>query len=90
MLDSLWYHKQLSGTQYDIPAAHLNRHSPLEHEEEVIRVVMFVPNKRAFHFDDHEIVPIELTDGSWLPMLCKRRECFRQVDGIQCCASVDE
>src|SRR5206468_7505753 len=36
---------------------------------EGIRAVVLVPNKRALNLYDHEVVPIELANGSRLPVL---------------------
>ena len=46
--------------QVDIPITQLNGHASSEDEEEVIRVVMLVPDEWSFRLDDHHIVPVEL------------------------------
>src|SRR5262245_34524861 len=85
MLDPLGHHEHLTGTEGDVSVAHLNGHSSLEHEEEVVCVVVLVPNKRPLHFDYHQVVAIELTNRSWLPMLRKAREFVREVNSLHSC-----
>src|SRR5262245_14838377 len=82
MFDSLRNHAHLSRPETDVPVAHLNRHPAFQNEKEVVRVVMFVPHEFALQFGDHDVVPIELTNSSWLPMLRERREAFRQIDSL--------
>src|SRR5262245_20725846 len=82
MFDSLRNHTHLSRPETDVPVAHLNRHPAFQDEKEVVRVVMFVPHEFALQFRDHDVVPIELTNSSWLPMLGERREAFRQINSL--------
>jgi hypothetical protein len=41
----------------------------IEDEKEVVRVLVRVPDKLTLDLDDHEVVPVELANGSWVPML---------------------
>jgi hypothetical protein len=59
---------------------HLNRHSSFQYEKEIVSVVVFVPDEFALQFRDHHVVPVEFTNGSWLPVLRERRESFHQID----------
>src|SRR5436309_15863960 len=45
------------------------RSASLTASAEGIRAVVLVPNKRALNLYDHEVVPIELANGSRLPVL---------------------
>ena len=65
MLDALRHHEHLHRLEDDVPAAQLNRHSPLQHEKQVVG--SSVPHELALHLDHHQVVPVELANGSWLP-----------------------
>jgi hypothetical protein len=82
MFDVPGHYEHLAGAQGDAAVPHLNGQAALEYEEEVVGVVVLVPDKLAFDLDDHEVMPVELTDGSRLPVLRERRKFFRQVDGF--------
>ena len=69
MLHPLGYDEHLAWPERDISFTHLNRDSAFEYQEEVVRVFVRVPNELAFDFDDHEVVAIELTYRSGLPVL---------------------
>ena len=62
--------------------AHLDRDLTLKYEKEVISIFMFVPDELTFDLDHHQIMAVELTDGSWLPVLCEGGKLFCKVDCI--------
>jgi len=41
---------------------------------------MLVPGKLAFYFDHHQVVAIELSHRSGLPVLAEHGELLRQID----------
>jgi hypothetical protein len=49
------------GSIWTITHAKLDREPSLEHEEEIVRVVVLVPYELALDLDDHEVVTVELT-----------------------------
>jgi len=73
--------EQLTRTEGDIALAHTDGDATFENEEEVIRVVVRVPDELAFGLDDHEIVTIELADDTGLPVVFEGSELFREIDG---------
>jgi hypothetical protein len=81
VLDTLGDHEQLTGAKGDIALAHTDGDATLENKEEVIGVVVRVPDERAFDLNDHEIVAIELADDTGLPVTFEGSELFREIDG---------
>ena len=74
MLDALRYNVHLPRPKGDRSISKLNvEHAPQD-KKKVIGVVMFVPNKFAFHFHDHDIAIVELGDCTRRPVLRKRRQ----------------
>jgi hypothetical protein len=74
MLDALWHDVDLARPKGDRSISKLNVEHALQDEKEVIGVVVFVPNKFAFHFHDHDIAIIELGDRTRRKVLGKRRQ----------------
>jgi hypothetical protein len=74
MLDTLWYNVHLPRPKGDRSISKLNVEHALQDEKKVIGVVMFVPNKFAFQFHDHDIAIVELRDCTRRKVLGKRRQ----------------
>src|SRR5262249_42755082 len=73
--------EQLTGAKRDIPLAHANGNATLEHVEEVVRVVVLVPDELTLDLHDHQIVAIELTHYARLPVTFEGSELLCEVDG---------
>lgn len=73
--------EQLTRTKGDITLAHTDGDVPFEDKEEIIRVVVRVPDELTFDLDDHKIVAIELSDDTRLPITFEGSELFRKIDG---------
>jgi hypothetical protein len=82
MLDALRNNEQLTGTESDIALSHLYGDAPFENEKEIVSLVVLVPDERPFNFDDHQVVPVELANRSWLEVLGKQRQLLGQVDAV--------
>ena len=82
VLRTLRNNEQLTRLQGHAAISQTYREPPFEDEEEVIGVFMSVPHEFSLNFDYHEVVVIELTDGSRLPILNERRELLGEVDSI--------
>ena len=80
VLYSLGNDEQLTRTKGDVALVHTNGDATFENKEEIIRVVMRVPNELAFDLDDHEIVAVELPDDAGLPVTFKCSELLREID----------
>jgi hypothetical protein len=74
VLDAFGNHEDLAGTKRYGSVAHLNRDAAAQDEEEVVRIVVFVPHEFTLDFRDHDVVAVELADDARLPMLGKLRQ----------------
>jgi len=68
MFDTLRNDEHFAGAECDDPVAQLNVHTTFENQKEVIRVVVLMPNKLAFNLDHHQVIAVELTDYTGLPV----------------------
>jgi hypothetical protein len=82
VLHALRNNEQLARLQGHAAISETNRNPSFEDEEEVIGVVMLVPHEFSFDPGHHEIVAVELTNGSRLPVLSKRRKLLGEIDCI--------
>ena len=82
VLRALWNNEQLARLQGHAAISQTYREPTFKDEEEVIGIIMFVPDEFPLHFYYHKVVIVELTNGSRLPVLSKCRELLGEVDGI--------
>ncbi len=80
MLDTLWNDEQFARAKRDIALTHADRDATLENKEEVVGVVVRVPNEVTLDLDDHQVVAIELANHAWLPMTFKGSELVGEID----------
>ena len=64
MFNTAWHDKQFSWTQNHMAITQTYCQASFENQKEVIRVIVFVPDKFALNFYHHNIVAIEAGDGS--------------------------
>jgi len=81
VLDSFGDDEQFTWTNGNITLAHADGDATFENEEEIIRVVVRVPDEFTLDLDDHEIVTVELAHDARLPVTVERSELFRKIDG---------
>jgi len=74
------YDEQFARPEPDTAITHLNGQIAFEHKEEIVGVIVLVPNELTLRFDDHDVVSIELGDGSRLPVLGERRQLGFEID----------
>ncbi len=53
-----------------------------QHHEEVVRVRMAVTDERPLDLDDHEIVTVELSDRSRIPIVGERGQLLCEIDWL--------
>jgi len=68
VLNALGHHEYFARTKSNSSVSQLNRDMPNENQEEIVRIVMPVPNEFALDLHDHEVVTVEATDHSRLPI----------------------
>jgi hypothetical protein len=87
VLDPLRNDEQVAGAQRDAAVAQLDRELTLQHEEEIVRVVVLVPDELALNLRDHDVVAVELGHGARLPVLGERGELLGEVDRRRRCGA---
>src|SRR5207244_3602194 len=78
MLYAARYHIEIAGTESHRLVAHLDIDVAGQDQEEIVGVVVFVPDEFAFHLRDHDIVFVEGGDGPRLPALGEGAQLFRK------------
>ena len=68
VLNALGHYKYFAWTKPNSPVSQLNSDMPNENQEKIVRIVMLVPNEFALDLHDHEVVTVEATDNSRLPI----------------------
>lgn len=64
VLDILRDDEHFAGTEGNRAVAHLDVDLALEDQEQVVGVVVFVPDKLTQHFDDHHVMAVALGHGA--------------------------
>jgi hypothetical protein len=78
VLATLGNHEELPLVERDITVSRLDRQAALENQEEVVCVVVFVPDELAFDLDDLQLVVVDLTDDPRLVRLAEKTEVLPQ------------
>ena len=81
MFDPFGDDAQLTRTKGYITLAHADGDAALENDEELVRVVVRMPDELTLDLDNHEIMTIELADDPWLPVTFEGSELRREIDG---------
>ena len=68
VLNALGHYEYFARTKPNSAVSQLNRDMPNENQEKIVRIVMLVPNEFALDFHHHEVVTVEATDNSRLPI----------------------
>lgn len=82
VFDAFGHHENFARAQRDHSISQLNADASAQHEKEIVSVVMLVPDKLPLHFDDHEVMPVELPNDAGLPIICERGQLVGQVYGF--------
>lgn len=90
VLHALRNNEQLARLQGHAAISKTNRKPSFEDKEEVIGVIMFVPHEFSLDSGHHEVMAIELTDRSRLPVLSKCRELLGEIDSIHFLTPISE
>jgi hypothetical protein len=69
MLNAARHDEHLSFTQFDVAIAQLDRQVSPEDKEEVVRVLVLVPDKLALHLHHRELVVIQVADDAGAGLL---------------------
>src|SRR5688572_28495279 len=80
VLQSLRNDEQLAWTEVNGAFRQLDGELPRQDEEEVVGVVVLMPDELALRLPDHDVVPVELGHGPGLKVLRERGERGLEVD----------
>jgi hypothetical protein len=69
MFNALGNYKYFAGTQCDGSVSQLNVDASAEDQKEVVGFLVLMPNELTLHFDNHEVMSVELANDARLPML---------------------
>jgi hypothetical protein len=81
--------EELTLAKLDVAVAKLDRRAPLEHQEEVVGLIVLVPDELALHLHDEDVVVVQLSDGLRLPVTVERGQLVREIDSAASAASSD-
>src|SRR5688572_24264879 len=82
VLDTARDDEQLARTERHALVTQVDPEPPLEHQEEVVRLVVFVPDELTLQLHDHDVVAIVEGDGAWLIELRERRQLVGELDRL--------
>ena len=80
MLDTSGNDEHLAGREFDIAIAKLDRESARQHEEEVIGVVVLVPDELPLNPNHRQLVVVEVADDAGTPHALKTTNLLREID----------
>src|SRR5262249_61596682 len=80
VLDAARHDEELALAKLHVPVAQLDRQAAAQDEEEVVRVVVAVPDELALHLDDPHVVLVDAGDHLGPPVLVEEGELLCQVD----------
>jgi hypothetical protein len=80
MLDAFRHNEKLAWTERHGAVAQLNIELPLQDKEEVVRLVVLVPDKRTEQLDHHHVKVVERGDRSWREVLAEGLQLRREID----------
>lgn len=82
VFDSFGDYEDFARVQNYVTMPHMNREPTFQYQKEIICIIVLVPAERTFHFDNHEIVAIELAHGSWFVLFRERCKLLGKIDGM--------
>ena len=75
-------HEQLAFGELDVAIAQVDRQPALDDEEEVVGLIVLVPDERPVDLDDLELQVVQVADDAGLIGSLEELELLRQVDLI--------
>lgn len=80
VLDTSRHNEEVTGAESNAPnIPQFDRQPTTEHDEQVIRVLVLMPDKLTLRLHYHDVVAVELSDGSRLPVFGECGEHFREI-----------
>src|SRR3954454_18211033 len=82
VLDALRHHEQLARPEHHVAVAQLERQLAAEHEEEVVGLVVLVPDELPEHLHRDQLVVVHIADQAGLIGLGKQGELLGEIDSV--------
>ncbi len=79
MLDTTGDNQELAFLEPDLPVPELHPESPFHHEEELVLVIVMVPDELALKLDQFELLAVQLADDLGAPRVVELGELLREV-----------
>ncbi len=80
MLDAVRHDEHLAGPERHGAVAQLDVERALQHEEEIVGVVVLVPDELALHLHDHHVVAVVGRHGARRPVFGEAAELLGEID----------
>ena len=80
VLNATGHHEQLPRLEFDITVSQMDGQPTTDHEEEVVGLLVPVPDEASLDLDDLDLVVVDVPDDSWLVGLVEECELSREVD----------
>ena len=87
VLDAARDNEDVALAELDVSVTELDCEPPLEHEKEIVRVGVRVPDELALDLPDLDLVVVVVADDPRLEVLVDGRELLREIDGLVQCYS---
>ena len=75
--------EEVAWSEHDLTVRKPNRQAAREDQEEVIGVVVVMPDELALHLHDHHVVSVELGNRARRPVLVEQHQLLREVDDLR-------
>ena len=80
VLDALRHDEELALGKLDVAGAQAHAHPSLDDQEELVLVLVVMPDEVALELDDLDLVVVQVADDLGLPVVREERELLEQVD----------
>lgn len=80
VLDATWHDQELSLLQPNLTIAEVHAEAAVDDEEQLVLMLVVMPDELALEFDQFDLLPVERTDNLRIPVIGKQSQLFPQVD----------
>lgn len=81
VFDAFGDNEELAFSEIDDAVPEVHPEAPVEDEEELVFVLMGVPDEFAFDLDKLDVLPVEFADDTGVPVIGEEAELLAEVDG---------
>ena len=80
VLDTLGHDEELAFAEMDVAIAELDGHLALQDEEQLVFVLVSVPNELSLEFHELHVMSVQLANDLWAPEVREQLELLLEVD----------